>query len=150
MDERVTAHVFLELAKANDRLAHLESLEKEVPVLSGTSSARLRLSRRITNARSLAQSWAKAYALIETGAFDTGAALKRLADDAGLAKEFPPERIVAWVMRPDQTERTVKVCNLNGGTCKTGYSIAAKWAPLTAADLPAGLVCAQCGTNVLA
>lgn len=90
MDDRVTAHVFLELAKANDRLAHLESLEKEVPVLSGTSSARLRLSRRITNARSLAQSWAKAYALIETGAFDTAGALKRLADDAaGLEKEFP-------------------------------------------------------------
>ena len=95
MDERVTAHVFLELAKANNRLALLEALEKEVPVLSGTHSSRLRLSRKITNARSLAQSWARAYALTETGAFDTAGALKRLAEDsaslvAGLDKEFPP------------------------------------------------------------
>lgn len=148
MDERVTAHVFLQLALANDRLAKLQAMEKEFPVLSGTSSARLRLSRRITNARSLAQSWAKAYALIETGAFDTGAALKRLADDAGLAKEFPPERTVGWA-RYIENARDQVVCNR--ARCKNAYPelATAEWIPVRA-DAAYLRPCDQCGTDVLA
>lgn len=147
MDDRVTAHVFLELAKANDRLARLEALEKEVPVLSGTSNARLRLSRRITNARKLAQSWASVYSMTEIAESND----KVLAQErAGLEKEFPPERSVAWRHDATPDGPDLLVCNRNHGLCKWGYESLAGWVPLKALDLPEGGICDQCGTDVLA
>lgn len=104
MDDRVTAHVFLELAKANDRLAHLEAREKEVPVLSGTSNARLVLSRRVNNARSLASGWARVYALLE---------MEATAEARDVTPVQPaPERTVAWCEGCRHPEHAADVCTM--------------------------------------
>lgn len=140
MDDRVTAHVFLELAKANNRLAHLEALEKEVPVLSGTSTARLRLSRRITNARALASGWARVYALLE---------MEATAEARDVIPVQPaPERTVGWA-RYIENARDQVVCNRP--RCKNAYpeSAAAEWIPVRA-DAAYLRPCDQCGTDVLA
>ena len=144
IDDRAAATVALHLAQAGLRLAKLEAEEKEVPAMSGTSNRRLTLARKLTSARRLVDGWTTVQALVESE--------RQAAADTTDRDHAPvvPERTVAWVMRPDSSGRTVKVCNNSGGLCKSGYSVAAEWAPLRSDDLPAGLVCAQCGTDVLA
>ena len=157
MDNRVTAHIELELAKANDRLAKLEALEKEVPVLSGTSSARLQLSRKITNARSLYDSWVMASNEIASALdradrlaeADTTDREREHAKDCTECGTDVPERIVGWV-RYLKSSKDQVVCHR--ARCKNAYPTvtAAKWTALQAIDLPEGGVCDQCGTDVLA
>lgn len=57
MDNRVIAQVAVHAALATQRVAELEAQETTVPLLSGTSSQRLRLSRRVKDARELATGW---------------------------------------------------------------------------------------------
>lgn len=142
VDDRVTAHVALELAKAKDRLAHLEALEKEVPVLSGTSNRRLLLSRKVNNARNLASGWARVAALLE---------MDQVAEKRETIQVHPaPERTVAW-----ESNRGILVCNTSR-QCRQFYGPHLDWFSRTASDLGESgqerneTNCAECGTDVLA
>lgn len=65
MNELVHSELVAAMARAAVRLRKLEATHRDTPVVDSTSTVRLRLFRRITEARDQHSSWARLVALSE-------------------------------------------------------------------------------------
>lgn len=65
MDSRVIATINLYAARATLKAAELEVAERQIPLTRGTSNARLSASKRLKEARRLAEGWALLVTLAE-------------------------------------------------------------------------------------
>lgn len=57
MDSRVIATINLYAARATLKVAELEVAERQIPSVLGTSTSRLSASKRLKEARQLAEGW---------------------------------------------------------------------------------------------
>lgn len=142
MDSRVIAQVAVHAALATQQVAKLEAVEKTVPLLSGTSGSRLRLSRQIKEARALATSWETVLNMIAVeDEFERRDAML----DARAAGDTLPAP-AAWT-RYVANGPNDWVCNR--ASCKDEFQVSSPgWAQLAAGDVPNGVVCLLCGTGL--
>jgi len=130
-------------ATAAVAVAKLEAQLRTTSIQTGTSWARVNLSKRLTEATWQRDSWADVIRMVEISTdVDPDAPVEFVP-----AEESALDRMVA---RSAYVEGGANILICNRRSCELHFMKEIRFTPVTSEDLPDGGICSVCGTDVLA